>query len=479
MRIGRADEARKQAVAVLRLAGDDPKNAAQVVWARRTLAKLFAATGKYDDFLKAKALLAENVKIGGGDVQDKLQLADLLGSRTDEPSSWKQAVDLLESVKSPALPPAVQIKLAHFHDVLGNWTDARREMVNFVSEQKAAPAAYVVFIDMLLRHNEIADASSWLDRLDAVEPTKASDGLTAPLILRSRILVKQGRTEEAVALLKSVLPSRPLPPDKIPLLRSVSMQLAQLGLNAAAEDLLREYVGYEPSAKLQLAAFVGRTGRLDEALDLCEESLKKNSMATIMEVAGEIFNAQPSRIEPKHIQRVEKWYQKALRDDPDSAPLLLQYAQFREISGQVDEAERLYRDLLRRSDLNSTERATALNNLAFSLAGRKKDLADALAFINEAARLFGENSDVLDTRGMVYVAMANYPAALADLTVAVRLPEPSPIKLLHLALAQDLAGDRPAALLSFERAKELKLDPTSLRKIERDSYDRVSKDLNP
>ena len=71
------------------------------------------------------------------------------------------------------------------------------------------------------------------------------------------------------------------------------------------------------------------------------------------------------------------------------------------------------------------------------------------------------------------------PQALADLNEAVRLPEPSPIKLLHLALAQDLSGDRPSALASFERAKELKLDPTSLRKVERDSYDRLSKDLNP
>ena len=135
--------------------------------------------------------------------------------------------------------------------------DARREMVNFVSEQKAAPAAYVVFIDMLIRHNEVADASSWLDRLDAVEPTKPSDGLTAPLILRSRVLVKQGKTETegAVALLKSVLPSRPLPPDKIPLLRNVAMQLAQFGLNAPAEDLLREYVSYEPLRQVGVGRF--------------------------------------------------------------------------------------------------------------------------------------------------------------------------------------------------------------------------------
>jgi len=477
VRIGHADQARKEALIVLREAGNEPRYTTHVLWARRTLAKLLAASGTYQDFVKAKALLAENVKINGDDPEDKLRLAELLGARDGEPSAWEDAVKLLESVKP--LPPTSQIQLAHFHEVLGNWTDARREMVNFVSEQKAGPAAYVVFIDMLIRHDEIAAASSWLDRLDAVEPTKPGGGLTPALILRSRVLVKQGRTDEAVALLKGTLPSRPLPSEKIPLLRNVAMQLAQLGLNAAAEDLFREYVGYEPTAKLQLALFLGRTGRLDEALGLCEDSLKTYPMAAIMETAGAIFQTQPSRIEPKHIERVEKWYQRALRDDPESAPLLLQLAVFREISGNVDEAERLYRDLLHRTDLTSTQRSVALNNLAFSLAGRKKDLADALAFINEAAQLFGENSDVLDTRGMVYVAMAEYPKALADLNEAVRIPDPSPVKLLHLALAQDLSGDRRAARDTLQRAKELKLDPTSLGKVERESYDRLSKDLGP
>ena len=191
------------------------------------------------------------------------------------------------------------------------------------------------------------------------------------------------------------------------------------------------------------------------------------------------LQAQPSLIQPKHVERVDKWYQRALRNDPESAPLLLQLAAFRDISGNVNEAEHIYRDLLHRSDLTSTQRSVALNNLAFSLAGRKKNLEEALAFINEAGQLFGENSDVLDTRGMVYVAMADYPKALADLSEAVRIPDPSPVKLLHLALAQDLAGYHPEARDTLQRAKESKLDPTALGKVERESYDRLSKDLGP
>ena len=108
---------------VLREAGKDPKYAAHLLWARRTLATLIAASGSYQDFVKAKALLAENVKASGSDPEDKLRLADLLGSRVGEPSAWEEAVKLLESIKT--LSPASQMKLAHFHEVLGDWTDAR------------------------------------------------------------------------------------------------------------------------------------------------------------------------------------------------------------------------------------------------------------------------------------------------------------------------------------------------------------------
>lgn len=476
VRIGRNEDARKEAETVLRLSGDEPKYKTNTIWARRTLADLIGKSGKYSDFLKAKALLKENVD-KAGDLDDKLLLAKLLGDRAQEPGQWREAAQILEAAGT--LPPGVQVKLAQLHDLLGDWTDARREMVDFVSEQKAAAQAYIVFIDMLIRHNEIADASSWLDRLDAVEPSRPGNGLTPGVVLRSRILVKQGRTDEAVALLDSVLPSRPLPPEKLPLLRNVGLELAELGLNAAAEKTLREYVSYEPSGKLVLASFLGHTGRLTEALDLCEESLKTQPLTSVTQVAGEIFQSQPSHIEPKHIERVAKWFEKALRDDPESAPVLLQYARFREISNDFDEAERVYRDLLRRSDLNSVDRSIALNNLAFSLAERKKDLDEALSFINEAAELFGKNSDVLDTRGMVYVAKGDYPHALADLNEAVRVAEPSGVKLLHLALVQDLSGDRASAMLTFQHAKDRKLDPTALRTVERNWYDRLSKDLGP
>ena len=136
-RIGHNDQARKEALSYCARPARIRNTPRHLLWARRTLATLIAASGSYQDFVKAKALLAENVKASGSDPEDKLRLADLLGSRVGEPSAWEEAVKLLESVET--LSPASQMKLAHFHEVLGDWTDARREMIKFFSDQKAAP----------------------------------------------------------------------------------------------------------------------------------------------------------------------------------------------------------------------------------------------------------------------------------------------------------------------------------------------------
>ena len=124
-------------------------------------------------------------------------------------------------------------------------------------------------------------------------------------------------------------------------------------------------------------------------------------------------------------------------------------------------------------------RAGLLNNLAFTLAQRKKDLPEALTFVDEAVHIYGPKTNVLDTRGLVNLAMGNYPQAVDDLTEATTVPEPQPIPLLHLALAQDLAKDPAAAKATLQRAKERKLDPTALPKYERDFYEQLVKDLHP
>jgi tetratricopeptide (TPR) repeat protein len=149
------------------------------------------------------------------------------------------------------------------------------------------------------------------------------------------------------------------------------------------------------------------------------------------------------------------------------------------IAGQEEKAEKLYRDVLNRSDTDASQKAVAYNNLAFVLASQRKNLPEALDLINRAGSELGMRSDILDTRGMVYLAMEKYPDAVADFSDAVLLTNPSAVKLLHLAMAQDLSLDRPAAQKTFHRAKDAKLDSAALSKTEQAFLDRLMKDVGP
>ena len=85
---------------VLHAAQDKPKAKADLLWARRTLAEILAATGDNEDFKRAKALLVANVKLNDVDSEDQLKLANLLAMRIDEPASLREAQGYFESVKT-------------------------------------------------------------------------------------------------------------------------------------------------------------------------------------------------------------------------------------------------------------------------------------------------------------------------------------------------------------------------------------------
>jgi tetratricopeptide (TPR) repeat protein len=473
LRQQRLDDARREVDTILRDAPKDlSKNMANLLWARRAKADLLARTGRFDDFQRAKELLLENAKLSDDDSEDKLRLATLLASRVDEPSSWREAVTWLDKIKN--LPDQQKMTLARLHDVLGEWSLARREMLQLVTT-KADPRAYGLFVEMLIRHNEVVDAADWLDKLDKVQPG-------AGLLLRARVLVRQGRPHDAVALLRRIVPSKPVPEDKVGALRTVAFLMDQLGLDDAAEEMFRDYITYNPGeGSLHLAAFLGRHGRLDEALDLCEQSVTtyKQPVATVAQIACNALRAQPTRVKPEHAARVEKWFDRLIKEEPDSVPLLLQYADFFDVTGRDVDSEKRYRELLARKDLRFGERAMALNNLAFALAMQKKSLPEALEFANQAMQLLGQTSDLLDTRGMVYLSMENFAAAANDFSEAVLVQDPSPLKLLHLAYAQDMAGDRLGARQTLLRAKDMKLDTDALSKIEQGFYAKIVHDVGP
>ncbi len=478
---------------------DAIKQQSNLMWARRMKAELLFETDRYQDFLAGKALLLENIKLspdGKFDpdgkldpTDDRLLLAYHLAARQDEPGAWREAIDRYAAIKTP-LPLDQQLLVARRRDDAGDWKGSLEDMKKLANSGKKSPAVLRTYIDLLLRHDMILDASAQLDQLEDLDQREAADGGKLPLddvFLRAHLLVKQNRTAEAIAALRAAQPSHPIDAKDIPKLRMIAFALDRLGLNSTAEEMYRDYAD-QPEADLSaasrqllLAGFLGRTGKVDEALEACQKAMKDKSVkpAELLQVVCGILRSQPNLVKPEHFAKVEVWFKDAQEADLDSLPIKLHYAEFREIANRWGEAEKMYRDILRDSGSDPMLRGASLNNVAFILAEQKKDLAEALEFVNEAVHVFGPKSDVLDTRGVVYIMMGNYPEAVHDLTVAMSVAEPAPIKLLHLAMAQDLAGDKQGARATLKRSKERKLDSKMLGTLEREFYDKLQTDLGP
>ena len=130
----------------------------------------------------------------------------------------------------------------------------------------------------------------------------------------------------------------------------------------------------------------------------------------------------------------------------------------------------MYRELLDRKDLGGTQAAIVANNLAFHLA-RPDTIDEAKKLIDGAIVELGPHPDLLDTRGVVRLAAGEPRLAVADLQEAVLAP--SPVKFLHLALAQVEDKQGNAARRSLDQAKKLGLEPSRLSPADRQRYDRV------
>lgn len=480
LRSKKVADARREAAIVLRGSQGDPqteaKNKPHLLWARRTLAEIMAEDGDLDSFNKARALLTANTKLNNEDNEDKIRLANLLARRYEEPALLREALKTFESVKSLGIEE--QITVAKIHEALGDPALAREELLKLVSKPNAPVSAHLAFVEILVRNNQIPDAANRLDELDKIYPA-------AGLLLRTRVLVKQGKSDQALTLLGRILPPRPVKKEQASALRTVALVMDQIGLDSKAEELYREYMQHEPGlGSLQLAAFLGRAGRLDDALDLCEKAFtaqpgedKPQPRHTVLQVIGEVLHAKPSRVEARHLQRVKGWYDKFLQEEPESIGLKLQYADFQITAGQDVEAERILREVLKRSDATTAEKAIAGNNLAVVLANQRKNLPEALELINNAGAGMGFTSDVLDTRGTVYLAMGKFSDAAADFRDSVLVTNPAPLKLLHLAYAEDRIGDRSAASAALRRAKDARLEAAALPKAEKAMYDQLVKDV--
>jgi Tfp pilus assembly protein PilF len=147
-------------------------------------------------------------------------------------------------------------------------------------------------------------------------------------------------------------------------------------------------------------------------------------------------------------------FEKASTLAPKSTVLLLLVADLEEKAAAYDTAIERYRRVLELQPGN----VVALNNLAYALAVRRNQPAEALPLARRAASLAPRLGTVLDTLGWIEHLLGNHAVAVNVLADAVRYAPAEAEIRLHSALANAAAGRSQEAARELERA--LKLDPS-------------------
>jgi len=441
------------------------KEEGNLVWARRAKAQLLSAKGDYQSTLEAVQALEQNSLDGKLSPEDVLMLAEILGRRP-ESSSRGRAIKLLEEMaKERTLNPDQQLRLAQLYERAGDWPGARKNITDLLSRSGEAPIVLSIFSQMLLRHDEMEDATPLVAKLDKLEPKAPGT-----ILLKARLLAKQGDVAKAVKLLEGLVPERPAKAEDLPKLGNISAVLEELGQVEPAEKLMREYADQDPLAVLALAAFLGRHGKVDESFQLCDKSKSLHSLATIVQVAIQSLRTNPKAADKSHFAQVEAWITEGLKREPASLTLQLQSAELRDLEGKPQDVIKIYRDVLAREDADDRQKAIVRNNLAFILAvnrGTPADADEALDLAKKAMTYLGPTTDLLDTQAMARLARGDVRQAINDLKVAIA-DVPSGTKCLHLSFCEMRANNKPAAREAYNRAlNEFKLNLSGLSPAER------------
>ncbi len=364
-----------------------------------------------------------------------------------------QAIQIMEALQPKnALPIEDRFFLARLlvqqNSDAANWRKARSLLKALALEQPKNPRYLGYAAREHIQQKEFNDAEQFIARLEAVErERKVTAGGFGSIELRAKLLEMRG-------------------------------------LGAQATILLSDYAKQPealPVRKLLVAHMHGRLGNFQEALDLCEEVRKIEKLrveadgaAVAIIHANKPSEAQPTKFAQwqKERVRLETGLRAALEKEPKDIPLRMQLAELMEMQGKYEEVEKLCRAVLKEDAGN----LVALNNLAWLLAHRPDQAAEALTLVNRAIEKFGLRPELLDTRAVAQVNLGNLEPALRDLERVVN-EAPTPMRLFHLSRAHERSRNANLALAYLRQANEMGLTPQQLHPAEQAEYQRVTADL--
>ena len=264
---------------------------------------------------------------------------------------------------------------------------------------------------LLLKSGRVEEALGLLSRIEELAP-----GHGYPILTQA--LLHFGKTGEATRLAESVIQSNPRSAYGYLLLAAVEEYGGHYGKALQALQQMPAEAGESPQVQLRIAQIFEKSGDTDQAMRVYQAILNKRPHFTPARFSlGALEDRQGNKV------AALDHYRQVLREEPGYTP--------------------------------------ALNNLAYLYADNYADKAEALELALKAFRNAPEDPGILDTLGYVLIKNSRFDEAVQVLEkAAVMLPD-NPTVCYHLGLAYSAAGKTVEAVAILHKAKELGSFPES------------------
>jgi tetratricopeptide (TPR) repeat protein len=450
------------------------KARAEKAWARRMLAFVMALKGDYQQLKEALSQLdlvdQEGPGRGGRIRAQTLRTKALLLATRRTRSQRKEAIEILESIVNKPSPEAGDMYfLAQLYNSVDDWPNARRWLERLVDSHDKQPVFLAYYALSLVRRGENRAAEEILKKLRRLP---GQEGTFATVRIEAQLRAGRGKSEKAVDCLEAYVNSPKSKPDQkdVRLLLTAALldQLSQQFPKARcfgqkAEEFYQKTVTRQPKKILDLIAFLGRQGRVEDVLRWGDKAWKTCPPEAVGNILVSALHGVAAS--GKQLRRVEEGLQKMRAKHPKLVSLVICLADLRDLQAQYDEAIKLYRDALRQDPRN----LVGLNNLAWLLAVHQGKGEEALRLLKKAIQIAGPLPELKDTLGVIYLSLGKTNKAIGTLKEAIE-EKPMAVGYFHLAQAYALKKKPYEAKEALQKAQRLKLQAQQLHALERNPY---------
>jgi tetratricopeptide (TPR) repeat protein len=406
---------------------DDPKNA------EARIAKAMLRLGTMQDAELKTAI--KDFQALSSEFPDNAEYRFNLGRAYTVMEDLESALkELSEAIRlNPDLIQA-RIAAAEVYIEKQSFKDALQQADEVLSRTPDHPQARLLRIGALLGQDNMITARTELERLLRDRPD-----FSAAEIQLAYLETQAKRYPEAEQILRKFY--RPGTPDLLVLRGLATLYLARGQADRAIELLNQEInSSKEPQMtsrmRLVLAETATHAGKADIAVQQYERALPNSRRPADIYYRISSLYASQSKVD-EAIQHL----QQARHLAPENSSIQLSLAAMLETKGRLEEAQPLYKRVLK----TDPDNAVALNNLAFNLAESGGDLDEALRLINRALKRMPSNANLSDTLGWIYLKKKDVESALPImLNLARRFPENSTFRY-HLGVALLEKGDKVQA----------------------------------